>query len=466
MYLRRVSHVDVYLTGRVEDHVLHYAFEVDGAKRKGNFSTASSELEASASAVFVAIKRTAECYPNAGEITLHTDIEKPFGYLDGRYKPTSDTMKKFVNGVEKLKKQYNFTLQADKEIPKEVADALYNGAFGSAPKQELPKQEAEKSEPAPAPAIKPKTTANRWAKGAKARQEQQAAINCSPAYEPARTTVPDQSLRNTIASTPEVLGDLDGEWTGWDERGVLMAYATFEDAINGNGVPVYANGQTPPADSMGYSKPKQEQQKTAPKQNVGAGKGWMRKGVVLDENPLAAPKRELKSQAFENWHGGKAPKPKWGAMALNASGEIVAEVSSRHLPESCKKDVEYMADWWEQVDKYTVIREGLEKGKNDFRDKLDANGNFKGFSMTAVDLREGKEGMVVWKDGVQIYNGGITDEYKQQYVEGHNDDRALIWAAELEAKKQATAKSEPEPEEHYEQMNLFDMLKDDDPFGI
>lgn len=460
--------MDVYLTGRIEDHVLHYAFEVDGVKRKGNFSTASSELEASASAVFVAIKKVAECYPNAGEIILHTDIDKPFGYLEGKYKPTTDTMKKFVKAVEKLKKDCDFTLQTDKEIPKEKADALYDSAFGSAPEE--PKQDAPKEEPKPVPAANPKNAASRWSKGAKVRQEQQTMINSSPAYEPAKT-VPSASASGKAASAPQAKGDLDGEWLGWDSRGVMMTYPTFEDAINDNGIPVYANGQTPPADSMGYGKfQRPEQPKAVPKQNTGAGKGWMRKGVVLDENPLDAPKREPKSQAFENWHSGKAPKPKWGAMALNTAGEIVAEISSRQLSESCKKDAEYIADWWEQVDKYTVIREGLVKGKNDFSDKLDAEGNFKGFSMTAVDLNKDKESMTVWKDGVKIYNGGITDEYKQQYVSSHNDERALAWAAELETKKSsaaAEARINPEPqEEEYEQMNMFDMLKSDDPFGI
>lgn len=462
MYSRRVSHVDVYLTGRVEDHVLHYAFEVDGVKRRGNFSTASSELEASASAIYMAVKKTVEIYPNAGEISLHTDIEKPFGYLDGKYKPTTDTMKKFVRAVEKLKSDYNLTLQTDKDISKETADNLYNSAFGqnTSPKNNTEKKTAEQSKSVQKPA-KSTSAASRWAKGAKAKQEQKAMMNSSPAYEPAKTSNGFAKQEKFSAPYPE----LEGEWTGWDERGVMMIYPTFDDAVNERGIPVYANGQTPPADSMGFDKPKAEQPKAAPKQNVGAGKGWMRKGVVLDENPLSAPKRELKSQAFENWHGTRTPKAKWGVMALNSAGEIIAEVSSRNLPDGCKKDAEYMADWWEQVEKYKVVREGLEKGKNDFSNKLDDKGNFKGFDMTVAN--KDNNSMIVWKDGTQIYNGGITDEYKRQYVDSHNDYHALQWAAELEAKKKAEEKAKAESKkEHYEQMNLFEFMQNDDPFSL
>lgn len=457
--MKEVIRVDVLLTGRFQDHALLYATECDGVRRKGKVSAASSELEAEASAVFLALKKAIETYPNAGEISLHTDLVKTLPYINSNVKPQTDTMKKFLRSLGKMRDDSGMKVTADDGISAEVAKNLRSLAFGD-------KAQAQESAK---PASPKKQTAS-VSSSVKAGWGNKRIVRGGGSG--TQASVPQEAPKaddwSNIPPVPELPSnlpkELEGDWLGWTKEGILVSYESAEDVANGICRPIWADGHI--GDKIhedaiwGVKKP------DVHIQGGKAGTGWGQKGTV-NASPFDAPKREVKTSAFDGYRTSRTPKPKWKLMAINAHGEIVSMLDSQKCPSATKQEVEHLADWWEQVEKYTVFRDGIEKGKNDFSHKLDANGKFKGFSMTAVDVD--KDEMFIWKDGKQIYHGAITDDYKRSYADAHDDDCALRWTKELlEKEKAAEAQAEEQAkEQESKQMSLFDFMQpDDDPFSL
>lgn len=456
--------MDVLLTGQFQDHQLLYATESDSIKRRGRCSAASSELEAEASAVYLVLKNVVETQPDT-EICLHTDLTKTLPYISGNFKPQTDTMKRFLNSLDKMRKEHGVNISADDKIPAETADRIWTSAF----KTEKPKtkvNEPAKAEPVksvkPVEPVKPAPIMNGKANWGNKRIVRNGGSGTQSEWNNNLSSVSD-----TLKKLPQ---EFEGEWVGWTNEGILVTYDSAEDAVQGMCRPIWADGRKGDKvqeDAIWETKkPEKPEKREIHIQGRKAGTGWGQKGVVFDSNPFDAPKRDIKTSAFDGYKTNKTPKPKWRLMAVNNKGQIVSMLDSQKAPMASKEEVEYLADWWEQVEKHTVFRDGIEKGKNDFIHKLGANGRFKGGSVTVADIS--RDEMFVLKGGYQTYHGKITDEYKRNYVETHNDEYALKWASELQEKEKA-AKLRAEQEQKAEQISLFDYMKtvrDDDPFNL
>lgn len=172
------------------------------------------------------------------------------------------------------------------------------------------------------------------------------------------------------------------------------------------------------------------------------------------EKPLEKPKREIKGEVgMLGWQRaaavGKTPLPRWSVKVFQ-DDKCIIDISnldfSGYNEQSARKDAIYLADWYEQVEGATVVRNNLPAHQNDFS-------NYKGFNGTAIDVD--KEKMTIWKDGSVYYQGEVLREYKKKYAIQHPDSKWAKELAEEEAAKPAPPEKEPEPEEEYEQLNLF-----------
>lgn len=129
--------MDLYLTARFDKQgsILHYAVQSEGStiSIRGNV-TVHSEIEASLSAAYLAIKKTLE-KSESYSLNFHTDLKYVVEYSSGKYKPMNDVCKKYVKGLKAFEDKYDCSIFFDNEITPQQSKELYQRAFGNLVKE-------------------------------------------------------------------------------------------------------------------------------------------------------------------------------------------------------------------------------------------------------------------------------------------------------------------------------------------
>ena len=164
-----------------------------------------------------------------------------------------------------------------------------------------------------------------------------------------------------------------------------------------------------------------------PKREVGTMRGWINRTTSVDRKPM----------------------PKWSVKVIQ-DDKCIIDISNLDFSgfndEQVRKDAAYLADWWEQVEKATVVRSNIPAHQHDFS-------KYKGTNLTAVDVEKGQ--MTVWKDGAIEYQGKVLHSYKEKYAKEHPDSE---WAKELKEESEREAAVEAAKEEEQEEIPEYEQL--------
>lgn len=170
-------------------------------------------------------------------------------------------------------------------------------------------------------------------------------------------------------------------------------------------------------------------------------------------NPFSTPKRDVSQTKMKGWAnliGGAVKKPQWSVKVIK-DDKCIIDLNNHDFrgcdENAVRKDAIYLADWWEQVEGATVVRNNLPARENDFS-------NYKGFNGKAIDIDKDKE--TIWKNGEVIYSGKVMRSDKEDYAKKHPDSR---WAKEL-AEEAAQKEAEDElfgeiEKDKSEQLSIF-----------